>query len=380
MGLNTIGAIGQALPPPQSLYPLTINNQPGVVNTNAITLPPGGDFVIPSGTFLVAPGPNSWIQVLDPIENMWRPASFADQAGSFVVNSDGVNYRLNNPTGFPVGAEVNNAGTGYTSAPTVAATPGASTWLAIVGGGVSAININTGGSGVNYAVPPLVSIAAPPSPGVQATAVCAISGGAITGFTIVNPGAGYPSPPAVALVPQGSDLNALSSSVRVTNALGTAQLSYVGTVTAVLLVNEGNNPLAVPPALSFTGGGGTGATATAVMALTITAVTVTTPGSGYTAPVAIQSTGGIITSAAATQNSPLVSTGLFINRNANILATIGSGTGIGLPANAIIDGGLFQAPPTIYAVPGGFGAAASAAAVLAVTMGGTNDTSYITPL
>jgi hypothetical protein len=140
--------------------------------------------------------------VLDPVTATWGSINTSPGLAEFTVNSDGVNYRILNPLGFPVGAIVTNGGTGFTSAPTVTATPGGSTWQAVVGGQISAIIAATAGSGAGYAVPPVISIAAPPSPGVQATAIAAISGGAISAITMVNQGAGYTSAPAVVAIPQ----------------------------------------------------------------------------------------------------------------------------------------------------------------------------------
>jgi len=377
--MQYIGARGQGLLPPQALYPVSINEQPQIAGTNRVTLPPGGDILIPPGVFLVSPGIYSQTQFLDPVTTTWLPYRSYGQNALDSVNSDGTNYRVINPTGFPIGALVNAGGNSYTSAPTVTPSIGGSTWTAVVGGAIVTININAGGSGANYAVPPIVNIASPPAGGVQATAVCAISGGLITGFTIVNPGAGYASAPAIAIIPQQSDLNEASPTVSVTDAQATAVLSYAGTVTAVLLTNEGNNPLTSVPGLSFAGGGGSGPTATAIMAFTVTGATVTTPGSGYTAPVGLLATGGTVTSSAAAGNSPIVSTGLLVPRQIWWAASTGSGNGISVNNALIIDGGLFQAPPSLVAFPGPAGTSPSALAVLAATVGGVNDTVTLQP-
>lgn len=385
MGSNTIGARGVTLPPPQALYPPLINNLPALVATNRVSLAGGQDVHIPSGTFMVSPGNLSQMQILDPVTNTWTPWTADTTTSSNIsVNSDGYNYRVYNPTGFPIGALVNNGGTGYTSAPAVATgSAQGATWQSIVGGALSAINITSGGSGANYGIPPIVNIANPPSPGVPATAVANISGGIVTGFTIINPGAGYASAPAVVLATAPNDPNAASTStVNITTATATAQLSYVGVVTAILMTNQGTQPLTAAPTLTLSGGGGSGALATAVMALTATGYTVTTGGSGYgTGPASVQTIGGLVTSAAAASNSPVISTGLFVPRQAIIQAATSSG-GISLNGNTgggVIYGGLFQAPPLAYVVPGAAGTAGAAAAV-AVTVGAANDTITIQPL
>lgn len=389
MGVSTIGGVGVPLGPPQALYPptvLTVN--PQNAGDNRVSLPPGSDMVIPSGTWMIYTGPSTMLQALDPVSGMWLPVSAYDINYGTQVNSDGTNFRLCNVTGFPIGAIVNNGGTGFTSAPTVTATPGGSTWTAVVGGAISAINIASGGSGANYSVPPIVHIAAPPSPGVQATAVAAISGGAVSSITMLNNGAGYGvTPPVVTLIPQNSEFNlAPTSTAGITNATAVAQLSFVGTVTAVLLVNEGNNPLGVAPALSFTGGAGTGALATAVMAFAVTADTVTTGGSGYAAAEQVTSIGGSIvaqtsgqTANAQTAANPTVCTDMLkIPRPFNQTGVQGSGTGV--QVGTILDNGLFTATPTLIANPGPVGASPTAAAVFGVTLGGVNDTSFIHPI
>jgi len=63
---------------------------------------------------------------------------------------------------------------------------------------------SAGGSG--YASAPTVTINPPDgvgSPTIQATATATIAGGAVTGFTITNPGAGYVAPPTITLTGGG---------------------------------------------------------------------------------------------------------------------------------------------------------------------------------
>jgi len=397
MGVSTIGAVGVALPPPQALYPATIGGQPGgAVGTNRLTLPPGGDFLLPSGTWLVAPGTLSMLQVLDPVSNTWAPYSTQTVNEPISVNSDGTNYRVMNPTGFPIGAIVTNGGTGYTSAPTVSAATGGSQWLAIVGGGIGSINCATASSGKGYAVPPLVNIAAPPTPGVPATAVCAISGGVISGFTITNPGAGYSPSTSVAvnIVPQASDQNFFPSATATppatANAVATAATSNVGIVTAVLLTNEGNNPANVAPTMTNTGGGGSGLQVTPVMAFTVTGVSISAAGSALpgssqgptymTALGALQTQSSGLTAAAA---SVTIGAGLMVPRLAQIIgiqsgstASILTGSALGA-VSGIVDGGLYTTVPTgAFLFPQGGGVPPT----VAVVVGGANDTVFVQPL
>lgn len=396
MGSNTIGAVGVSLPPPQALYPAQINNQPQISATNRISLPPGGNILIPSGTWWVVPGVYSSVQVLDPVTNTWVVYETDTINTGFKVNSDGVNYRIINPTGFPIGACVTNGGTGYTSAPAVAAGAGGSTWLAIVGGAISQINISAAGSGLNYGSTPIVNIAAPPSPGVPATAAATInSAGAITTITMINQGAGYTSAPAVTISPAAGDPNLLSTStVNITNAKATAQLSYVGVVSAVLLTNDGLSAQAQAPALTFSGGAGSNAAATAVMALTVTGYTVTTAGSGYAqGAVSVSTFGGSLATLTSgllsSPSSPVMAYGLMVPRQAQITAwvsaTIGGVVLTPFPNGGVIDGGLFEQVPFVTTTPApsaatSGGASPNVIATLGLTMGSVNDTVFVTPL
>jgi hypothetical protein len=392
-GLTSSGTPQITLPPPQALYPNVVLGNPQVVATNRVSLPPGGDILIPSGRFFVSPGQYSQIQAYDPVSGTWVPYTTATLNEPMYVESDGSNFRIINPTGFPVGAQMNANGSGYTSAPAVAANGiNGSTWKAIVGGAISNINITTvsssggftnvtGGSGAGYATSPIVNIAAPPYPGVQATAVASLnySSGGVSAWTIINPGAGYLVPPACVLVTQPDDINLLGGTTTIQPAAATTQLSYSGQITAVLLTNEGNQPVGAPPVLSFTGGGGTGATATAVMAFTITGYTVSAAGSGYGTASNFYMTGigGTVTSAAATVNNPIINTSLLIPRLANISVTAGSSTG--LQPLAIIDGGLYPSIPTIVATPGPVGVG-GVGSVYTATVGGVNDTVLVQPI
>lgn len=397
-----IGSAGVPLPFPGALYPVQIGNVPSLAATNRVTLSPGQDMLLPSGKFWVVPGLVSQVQVADPVlvqggnptNATWLPFSGFTTNEPLFVDSDGTNYRIWNPTGFPIGAIVVASGGGYTSAPTVTPTPTGSLWQAVIGPGISAIALNTGGSGTGYTVPPIVNIGAPGSPGVQATATCTInSSGSVVSITMVNAGGGYvaANPPSVVFSAQQSDVNFFPpsgvSTTAIRTAVGVAVTSFVGSVMAVLLTDEGTAQIATYsqiPSLAITGGGGTGAVATAIPALSVTNAVVSTGGSGYTAPVGIMTFGGSITAFTSGQTqgataNPLVSTNLLVPRQAQIAATIGSGSGI--QVGAIIDPGLFTSLPAAYAVPNNVITTTSGSfavlAVFSLTVGGVNDTVLI---
>jgi uncharacterized repeat protein (TIGR01451 family) len=132
--------------------------------------------------------------------------------------------------------EIKNAGTGYTTTPTVTITTpagcncgGAATATAAVGGVVNSVTVNTGGT--NYTSAPTVTFGMPGAGGVQAQGTANVSNGAVIGVTITNGGSGYASAPTV----------------------------------------------------SFSGGGGSGATASSAISSSpgVTSFTVTNGGSGY---------------------------------------------------------------------------------------------------
>jgi hypothetical protein len=400
-----IGAVGVNLPVPQALFPIIAGGfLPDLIGTNRVSLSAGEDFTLPAGRFLVSPGIVSQIQVFDPVTTTWFPYTTQMVNEAVTVESDGQNYRVINPTGFPIGAVVTNSGTGYTAAPTVTVAGGqGSTWIALTGGALSTIVPAAAGSGSGYTVPPILNIAVPPAPGVPATATCTISGGTITTITIVNPGAGYTAVPAVYVIPQASDtnFNSLTSTVATKNAVLTASLSFAGNVTAILMTNEGTQPQNVAPALTIaaaTGFAGSGALATAILAQSIQNITVTTPGSGFSGAIGISTFGGSLFSQTSGTGVTLlanniVQSGLLIPRQAQIAGTIGSGSGVAILGNnvtgtvgsAIIDPGFFTAAPTAFVLPGplqssGTGMGVVVNPTLALTMGGITDTVYVQPL
>jgi len=107
-------------------------------------------------------------------------------------------------------------------------------------------------------------------------AVAVVSGfssdGRVTAITILDGGTGYTSAPAISLPRRASGAHA-------NDATATATVSG-GAVTGITIVTEGN----YLPTLSISGGGGTGATGTVAFDSTgaIASVTLTAPGTGYT--------------------------------------------------------------------------------------------------
>lgn len=344
---------------------------------NAVTLAAGQYELVPAGQWIIIPGPYTFVQVKDPVSGRWLVANQTpNQAGWW--SSDGVNLRLANLTGCAVGAFLTNVGSGYTSAPTVTASTGGSTWVATIGKGISStITITTAGAGYNY--PPQLAIDAPPAGGTQATATCTISSGAINAVTVVNQGSGYTSVPTVTVIPDPRDAVA-STPGPTTTAVLTAALLTSGTVNSVICTNHGT-PVTSVPTLTFAGGGGSSAAATAVMCFTVTGFTVTTAGSTYgnAQPFAIVTTGGIVGGSAGSVVNPLLGPGMFIPRQANISGTTTAGGAIQTTGSVINDGGLFQAVPTGAVLPAGSAIPSTTIAQVAMTVGGVTDTSWLQP-
>ena len=76
----------------------------------------------------------------------------------------------------------------------------ASAAATVLGGAVTAINLDSGSGGTGYSVAPAVTVA-PPSSGVAATARATVSGGVVTGITLINGGSGYTHAPEIRIAP-----------------------------------------------------------------------------------------------------------------------------------------------------------------------------------
>jgi hypothetical protein len=261
---NLLAGPGQGLAPPQALYPPLLYTTPFTAPTNQVELEAGQALLIPAGTWIVAGGAVSAIQWLDPVSGQWIDLTELGTPFGKTIRSDGFNFRVANLSGSVTGATVSAPGTGYAQATTtVVPSAGNSTWAAVVGGSLGAVTITA--PGANYTIPPIVFIASPPSPGINALGHAVLTAGAVTGVTLDNPGAGYLTPPNILLVPSETD-PALAT---IQPAKATVVLGAGGGVTAVLLKNSGAPQTALPD-LTISGTG-TGATATVLPATIVAA-------------------------------------------------------------------------------------------------------------
>lgn len=366
---SNISGPGVGLPYPSFLYPSELGNAPIDVGTNYISLAPGQTIILQAGTKTISIGGGLFLQWLDPITGIWRD-EYTNRVGPQTIPSDGFTRRLANLTGCPIAAVVTGGGSGYpVGGTTVTASAGGSTWTPIIGGMVSLVTIAN--TGANYAVPPLVLIPAPPSPGVAATAYATISAGTVSGVTLSNVGAGYTTAPTATIVPAPNDLNYLSSTVAITPATVTFGLTGTGVVAAVICTNNGA-AVATAPTLTASGSGGSGATISAVLLQTVTAGSISGAGVGYGTASQISTIGGTNTAVEAFVN-PAVEAKGFVPRAAVFgpaTLTAGSLTAAG----SLVDGGLFVSTPS--SIVTGNGAVTTAATVL-LTLGSAPYTAAI---
>ena len=348
----------------------------GSLSNNTESLPAGQGRILPAGNLLVGIGLYSTVEVWDPVLSNWHILPRSTDGWTY-VDSDGVNYRLMNRSGCAVGAIVTTAGTAYTSSPTITPTAGGSKWTAIIGGLINtAATITTAGAGYTYA--PHLVVSAPPAPGVQATATCTISAGAVNAVTVTNQGGGYLTAPTVTVVPDPRDTLANIT----TAAVITLAITGAGTVAAVLCTDPGN-PVTAVPTFTITGGGGSSLAITALMSFSTTGYTVGN-GGAFAAGTFLTSSGGIVTTATTpTHTNPAIEKGIIIPRAAKIVPAL-SGNAIVASAStaplSVEDWGYgFQLIPNCVPIDG-LGLATTVAQTMAYTVGGQTDTVCIQPL
>lgn len=293
----------------------------------------GATWLIPAGSFLITSlGGNTVIQQYDPVTNIWRPIGGSPASPHF-IQSEGNNYRLANQSGCAVGGFVTAKGSGYTSAPAVTPSIGASKWAAIIGGLVNTVTITNGGT--NYVYPPLVFFDTPvgtPNPGVVSTAgqaaqpgfvatgTATISGGAVTGVTVTDQGAGYGNSPNIYFVNDPRDTTGVGAS-------GTVSLTGTGQLAGVVCLDHGNAVTSLPT-LTISGGGGSGGTATVIMDWAVTGITVSGGGTGFPASSTVLVTPLPPALSGAQWTNPTMETSILMQRNANLLVPTTGGNAL----------------------------------------------------
>lgn len=342
--------------------------------SNMYALQPGEVKLVPAGSFVGKLGPYTNYQVYDTITGIWR--NVGDGGNTMRIESDGINHRLANQGGCAVGALITNAGTGYTSSPTVTASSGSSVWSAIVGGAVNtSVTVTSGGTG--YAYPPEVAFSAPPNPGIQATGYCTLSAGAVSTVTVTNQGAGYSAgAPTISFLNDPREgLNGVSTG---SNAAATAVLTGAGTITGLLCLDHGT-PLTAVPTLAFSGGGGASAAATAIMCWSITGIAFS-GGAGYTVGASAFEMSYVpqLTAGTPIYTNPDTQTRLVRMRQAIIYVPT---TATGAPTatgEVVIDGGIYQNVPTALKIANS--GLYPTATTPTLSMGGLNDFTQLLPV
>ena len=308
-----------------------------------VDLAAGFRYILPVGNYIVAPGETSLLQWYDSVSGIWRGVP-PGANGNYFVRSDGANYQLINVSGCVIGGSVTDAGTGYTSAPAVAASNGGAAFTAIVGGSVASVAVGAGGGSYTYAA---AIVAPPPSGGLPAEISLTLSAGAVSAATVDYAGAGYPAAPSITVVGDG------------TGATLTATLSGSGTVTGLLCTGYGTPYTTAVPTLSFSGGGGSGAAATAIGAYRMGAVTIATAGATIAGDAIVKFEDGIIDKRFGRP------------RRASASATISGGAVTAVPLEDA--GAFYQSLPACNIVTTGAGTAPAVTATLADSA----DTSYL---
>ncbi len=166
-------------------------------------------------------------------------------------------------------ASLTNAGSGYTSFPTLAINGAGVSVLAAsanVLARISSIAVNAGGSNyVNQISAPSANTAGTfvdvvGGGGTGATAFATVAGGVVTGITITNQGSGYTSLPTIHI----------SSTISAGNLAGSGATANISAITLQSIeLNDGGFDYTAPT-ISLTGGGGTGATASATSSPNLT--------------------------------------------------------------------------------------------------------------
>lgn len=267
-------------------------------------------------------------------ENAVIKVTSVDSAGrilTYFLDNGGIYTMLPGLTSNPV-----NGGTGTLAAFNLVA-------------GVRGISVSSGGSG--YLVPPIISIDAAPTGGVQAVSTANVSAGSVESFTIVNPGYGYTSIP----------------NVTVANGSGAIAAAYLSPTTLgnVYVINPGSGYTYANVIIS---GGGASVDAVAnanIVAGTIDIISIISSGVGYTSLPTITIDGDGINASADSLLTPTSLAGVDVLNGGsgyNIPPTVYTGgnaavscvmAGTGIDRIVMTNSGInYTADPTVYLLPG----------------------------
>ena len=353
---------------------------PWQAKAKAIQLPSGGAYILPSGNYLMQPGQYTVAQWWDALTQIWRNFTGPFTAGQQLIAADGFNTRLLNPTGSVVGAYVTNGGSGYPNGIYPAGTaPTGSYVIATASAGLANFNVVVGGAintsvtitnaGVGYNNPPNLQASDPPVGGLRASAIAAVSGGAITGVTVIDQGAGYTAAPTWTITPDARD------SIT-TAAVLTSTTTNSGRVTAVTLGTNGGQGYTATPTISFSASAGSSAAATSVMCYTVTGLSSITGGSAnQTAATMVFSSPYISASKTNAPVNPTYEQELVTPRWGTATTTLSSGVAQTAP---IMDGGIHESTSVTITSTSAWGTAAPTSSVTGtIAVGGVTDMTYL---
>lgn len=388
MGINQIGYPGAQQLNGRINFQQNANGAQVIGNARTIpvVLQPGQQFVLPAGQWIVNTGRYTDIQTYDSVAYRWR--AVPTQPGTaHVISSDGVNFRISNSTGTPIGAVISNVGNGNATngynTVTVTASSGSSTWATLVGGSLNTtVTVTAGG---NFSLPPIL-VWQPAGnqtfPFVPPEFCCNIASNTINTVTVNYPGSGLTGTGTLTAVAQQNDpITAPGNATLTFNAT----LTNSGNLTAIWPLTQGTEVTSLPT-LSFNIGGTM--CANVIMDWTCQNYTVTSCGFNYgnAKPVVVLTGNGI---AGHTQATALTGTSyttkVAMPRMAWLSTTSDANSNISNNGNVVVvDAGKnLQAIPFLVVIPGnanGTGPNGNNPAVLTASVGGITDTTYLTAI
>jgi hypothetical protein len=192
------------------------------------------------------------------------------------------------------GAIFTNAGSNYTSLPTITFT----------NGGVNTVYILNGGAGYG-GNPPTITINPSDGNGSGATASCTVVNGSVSTITVTATGSGYTSSPIILFTPYAGvnpTIQAVAqASINQSTGYGAIVTARVGAYLNNIDVTNPGYGYTVQPIVSFYGGGQAEAGAITVTGGVITNIAIASGGSFYSSPpFVVISDGAFITAATAT--------------------------------------------------------------------------------